>query len=242
MYIEVDKHHNVWMMSPFKLFMVSEIDAGFKIYQFSKQNGLQNYELSSLLITSDNIYVGGRDGGLDIFDLDEFEISNTAPEVHISSISVNGEYLDFNNFSEEDHSRFHFTGISPFSNLPQELAINSEDNHMSISFAGVDWTAEEDISYSYRLYPMEEDWCAPTQKASIDYRNLPSGDLTFHLKAIGQSQNWSEVSTFQFRVNPPWWQTSQAYLFYLLVLGMLIYLITHLRTQCAQEETEKFGG
>ncbi len=228
-YLTVDRSERVWLMAPFQLSVISPKVNGYQVTNYSKKKGLINHELSSLLNSSDgNIYVGGRDGGVDIFDLDDYKIEGDPPRIAIKSIAVNGNFLDPNNLAE-NQTDIAFSGIDPFTSLPQNLELNFQDNHITLSYAGIDWSGSDDILYRYQLSPLEESWSTLTSESSVDYRNLPYGNLDFRVRAMGQGQEWSDIASFKFRVNPPYWYTWQAYVLYGLLLILVTYLITQLR-------------
>ena len=62
------------------------------------------------------------------------------------------------------------------------------------------------------------------------YKNLGNGDYTFKVKAKGVSDIWTEPFEYHFFVNPPWWQTIWAYLFYIVLFILSVFIFLKSRT------------
>jgi len=63
------------------------------------------------------------------------------------------------------------------------------------------------IKYSYRLLGWADQWSKPNDETKAEFRNLPYGNYTFEVKAIGQSQVWTKTFSYKFSIQPAWWQT-----------------------------------
>ncbi|MCB0535795.1 MAG: HAMP domain-containing histidine kinase, partial [Saprospiraceae bacterium] len=63
---------------------------------------------------------------------------------------------------------------------------------------------------------------------------------TFEVRAMGQSQKWSEPFAYTFRILPPWWKTWWAYTGYFFLVAGLIYSLYRyqLKRQLHKQETE----
>ncbi|MDT8414784.1 MAG: triple tyrosine motif-containing protein [Flavobacteriaceae bacterium] len=115
--------------------------------------------------------------------------------------------------------------------------IKSNDKYISldVGFTGVkpgknsieiDVTTNQRIKVSgikYRLSNYEKDWHI-THSGSIKYSNIPSGDYTLEMVALGEQGNevGTELKT-SITVLPPWFLTNWAKLGYVLFLLFLIY-------------------
>src|SRR5690606_39695268 len=63
-------------------------------------------------------------------------------------------------------------------------------------------------------------WSTSTEK---DYTNLPAGNYEFHVKAMNNFNAESEVVTFYFKIMPPWYKSTAAYLGYALLLAFATF-------------------
>ncbi len=84
---------------------------------------------------------------------------------------------------------------------------------------------QNDLQYSYRLRGFEENWSDWDIRLEKEYTNLPAGTYSFEVKVRNNLGNESPVSNYNFKILSPWYQNNFAKLFYLILLGLLIYLI-----------------
>jgi signal transduction histidine kinase len=86
---------------------------------------------------------------------------------------------------------------------------------------------------------LNDNWSNPTREAKADYRNLPYGTYTFQIRAIGESEVWSEPFKYTFTINPPWWQTWWAYTLYGLIFLAALRSFSLWREQKLRKEKEQ---
>lgn len=91
---------------------------------------------------------------------------------------------------------------------------------------------EADIEYSYALLeelnrqPNQNDWSAWTKDIKKQYTNLREGNYVFYVKARNVYGEISEIAKFEFNISPPWYRTTLAYVFYVLLgIGLVAWLI-----------------
>jgi len=73
-------------------------------------------------------------------------------------------------------------------------------------------------------------WSNPTSEAKADYRSLPYGTYTFHVRAIGRAQKWSEPFEYNFSIRPPWWHTWLARSAYGITALLIVFGFARWRT------------
>lgn len=81
----------------------------------------------------------------------------------------------------------------------------------------------EDAEYQYSLNSSKE-WSSWSDKTSVEFLNLKEGNYTFRVRAkcFGQI---TPISQFEFYVKPPFYRSWWAYLFYLGMIILGIYLV-----------------
>jgi two-component sensor histidine kinase len=120
---------------------------------------------------------------------------------------VNDQFRDYRNVSDKFKNKISFSSIQPFQNYPDDLSLAYDHNHITFHFSAIDWKATHKIKYSYRLIGSDNKWSDPSPDAFADYRNLSHGNYELQVKAIGQSQVWTEPIRYHFTIKPAWWQT-----------------------------------
>lgn len=82
---------------------------------------------------------------------------------------------------------------------------------------------QDNIEYSYQLLGFDGQWSAWTKKSEKDYTNLSSGKYTFLVKSRTNLGIESQPVSYAFAINPPWYQTIGAWLFYGLLFLLALY-------------------
>ena len=113
------------------------------------------------------------------------------------------------------------------------LEIDFNDNDFKIYFYDTEYL--RDKKYWYRLLPYESDWQAINQIDYVSFSNLPLGDYTFELK----SQN--QLSSMEIKILPPWYKSKIAYLIYLMLCLLLLWLINRYFERQLQAQTQKLN-
>ena len=99
---------------------------------------------------------------------------------------------------------------------------DARNNKFNFSFACKSLKHKEDISYSYCLKGLEENWTTldHTQRA-VEYKSLPSGSYTFEVQAQCQGEI-SEKKVFSFTVLAPFWLRTW---FIVLVAATFVFVV-----------------
>jgi ligand-binding sensor domain-containing protein len=98
-------------------------------------------------------------------------------------------------------------------------------NSFHFEFSSPAYSLQSNIEYSFKLAGYDKNWSSWSSKTEKDYTNLPEGKYTFAVKAHDNLEDESEAATYSFSINPPFYKTGWAYLFYVLVFFLVIYLI-----------------
>ena len=96
-------------------------------------------------------------------------------------------------------------------------------NDLSLSYVGLHYSRPSANRIAYRLVGYEEQWHEASAKGIARYTNLLPGDYVFEVKAANPYGVWSRPTVLRITIAPPWWQTTWAYVFYIVGLGLLIF-------------------
>lgn len=97
-----------------------------------------------------------------------------------------------------------------------------EQNQFSfyVQFRGLEYESETTIKY--RIKGFEDHWNSlPSVTNKIEYKYLPPGSYTFEVKANYRDAS-SEIKTYSFVINPPYWET--IWFYSLIVIGLILIL------------------
>ena len=102
----------------------------------------------------------------------------------------------------------------------QTLTLNSNENHITFDFIGINLKRPEGVTYKWRLLGFDENWSPPSRDRSILYSNLNPGSYTFEIIAANEDGIWSEEPLkFEFEIEAPFWQKP-----WFIVLVVLVFM------------------
>jgi ligand-binding sensor domain-containing protein len=181
----------------------------YVIYSFGLGDGLNatDFNLNGVCIDNSNRIWWATGKALITRDLSVPFKTFIPRSLALTHIEINGKLFDFRSLADSIKDKINFSSIAPFHNYPEHLSIAYDQNHINFHFSAIDWSASHKIKYSYRLIGSDHEWSFPSAEASADYRNLGYGNYEFQVKAIGESQVWTDPVSYKFKIRPAWWQT-----------------------------------
>ncbi|MDP2721550.1 MAG: two-component regulator propeller domain-containing protein [Bacteroidales bacterium] len=217
-------------------------NAKFVLINYNKMNGLFGvdfYTNSVFLDKTDRMW-WGTNKALTMLDLKSYKTSKNAPIAQINNIIINDKSYVFNelkrNTNEYAQSKIQFTEVLPFVNLPINLSLPHKFNHLTFQFSATDWSSPNQIQYEYMLNGVDNSWSPLSKDNEADYRNIYPGSYVFMVRAKGKSSVWSNVATYPFTIQWPWYFTWWAITLYILVFIFIIWLIIKWRVHTIQRQ------
>jgi len=239
-YASIDNNKNVWLVKSGHGVVVfpkglENLDSPKMSWiQYDKADGLKSlrYNSRNHIDSKNRLWATTIDEGITVLDLNTFEIPTDAPEnLSLSHIDIKGQSIDFVRLADTTYRNTlafsatlneSFDSAMAFKNYPTNLNLPFDLNHLTFHFSAIDWEAPHDIQYSFKMEGLDKDWSLLSTKAEVDYRNIPYGNYTFKVKAIGKANFWSEPFEYSFTIQPPWWHSWWAYGLYLLALAAVV--------------------
>ena len=210
---DFDDLGNIWVTSDNGL---SLLDDDLRIIKkFNSQDGLTNTKLSTgLFIENNKIFLDGE-SGIIVGDPSLLSLESSPINVDIPKFEVNGK------------------GYHPLSN---NLNFPYTKNNINVKISIPIYGNKSEYNYHYRLKGSSNKWKSSSiDKNEISYENLNPGSYTFEVKsAVGSNE--SQVSKIEFKIQPPFWETSY---FILLVLGLISLLLALIYKNRIKKNTEK---
>ena len=209
-FLKQDGLGNIWFAYNESLGVFMKIDNKY-INQTEKfeclSGNLVNNYLSINTINSNNIFIGLVDG-LAHFDAHSKEIS-LKPKAFFGIFSYAKDTLFVGNFVK----------------LQEKTSINYDANNVKFSFSSPAFENVNSTVFSYRLEGFDENWSSFSTNSYKEYTNLFEGNYKMKLKTRSLDGLVSDVTTFNFKIAPPFYRSVWAYLFYLLAIIFLVYII-----------------
>ena len=207
------------------------------IVNYNSFNGLQggSFEQNAGIIDKDGmIYFGGTEGFNYIQPKDGIRINKNPAPVMFTSLKT-----DAREITSADSNVLN-ADIS----VANDVKFNYKQN-FSISFVGLNYTSTRQNHYYYRLKGFDKNWIYAGTKTTAYYTNLSPGEYLFEVKSINNDGvATQEIKSLTITIEPPFWMTIYAYLFYIAAIGsVLLYIryrgIQDLRRTFKQEEAKR---
>jgi len=206
-FIQFDNTDNLWVATTKGIdrINVKQYNSGGKIEirHFDKNDGLngREYNRNAQCKDSDGNLWFGTINGVTVYNPHFAKVNLKEALARITGIR-----LFFQN-AEKEISQYS-NGIDSSSNLPVNLILPYNKNHVTFDFIGVCLTDPNKVKYQFKLEGIDNDWFPPTAKTEATYSSLPPGEYTFHLKAMNNDGLWNKKDvTFSFKILPPWYKT-----------------------------------
>ncbi|MEO8517028.1 MAG: triple tyrosine motif-containing protein, partial [Flavobacterium sp.] len=133
----------------------------------------------------------------------------TKPRAFIRSFSFMKDTLQFGNGK----------------NKMEKINIDYKTNYEKFVFSSPTYENVENIKFSYQLAGYDDKWSNWSQSSIKEYTNLREGDYTMKVKAKNSYGIQSNEALIPFTVSPPWYRHFIAYVFYLVLIIVFVYIV-----------------
>jgi ligand-binding sensor domain-containing protein len=214
-YLTEDRDGNTWFVSNQRAGVIDyskpSATEPFSVIYFPELTG-QTVRGAAYIYPYDreNVFIGSNNG---IFHLNynNYIKSDTSLKVLLSAVKA---------ISERDSLIFGgYNCTQPVPSFPKHL------NSFHFEYSAPVYAQKDNVGFTYKLVGFDEEWSEWSAKTEKDYTNLPYGTYTFMVRASNNLGNTSSPVSYTFTVRPAWYQTTWAYLMYVLMAACLLYYI-----------------
>jgi len=223
----IDKRDRLWLGSSNGL-QKYDLETR-RLVKYDPDDGLQGYDFyrfAAYRSSSGTMYFGGLNG-LNTFNPEEIQLSNYKPPVVFTGFKVFGEELEIGPDSPLEKNIL----------LTEKIELAHAQNDFSISFSGLDYSNPHKIQYKYQLVNHDDDWKIAGNFGVAGYTNMDPGKYTFQVVSTNADGVWNdEVKSLEIIINPPWWQTTTAYVIYGLLFIMVVIVLDRVQRKRLKEK------
>ena len=240
--VEQDQRGNVWLGTFNGLARLDpQTD---QITHYYRHQGLQSnkFSLGACGHTARGELLFGGQNGFNRFMPDSVDIVTPTPAIRFSDFMLFNRSVPVGQSSASDAQTFVLP--KPIESL-QKLTLGYQQSHFTLGFAAFDYLGAERVQYRFKLKDYDRDWIpVDTRFRRATYTNVPAGDYTLQIEARNASwQGGAATAELGVRIDPPWWDTWQARLIYLLcAAGAHLLAIAQLSPQNGSEKQPIAGG
>ena len=117
------------------------------------------------------------------------------------------------------------TPVSGF-RADREIVLSHSENFFSIQFSALEYIRNGNCEYAYILKGFNDDWVNIGTDNTAVFTNVPPGAYEFCVRCTNGDKIWSgNTASLHIRVRPPWWNTVWAYMVYLLLSFVVLYVV-----------------
>lgn len=219
-----DENDDLWVGTEKGITKV-RIDTALQLIEhlhYDYENGLTGVETnqSAYCFFEGNKFFGLIDGLYQFNDPPNRE--NSFP-LHLTDVQV---------FYGETNLDEFVKGYEGFFNIPRELALPPDKNHITFKFNRVDKRARKSLKFKYILEGFDKTWSKPSSSSEVTYSNLPPGEYTFLVMSTDVGGGWSgKPLRYDFEILMPFYAKTGFIVVMVVLMAALIALVLYLRVR-----------
>lgn len=220
----LDNSNKLWLFSKnyINYFTLNKLSSDLKKNSIpipsSLTNSMLGYENCTQLSNS-NYLIGTTDGYYTI-NINDLSFKNYS--VSISDISINKLNEKLTSFSITEEGNFKY-----------------DENNVTFSYTVPEYNKYINAEYQYLLEGFQDEWSEWSAKPTVNFKNLPSGDYVFKVRARIASSTPENVAVYSFTIKKPWYATNFALVLYMVLLVYIFLYINKLYKNYYQKQREK---
>lgn len=234
----VDRQGRLWLTVPGEGLVCMQ-DGNFRILDASQ--GLINNMVQSVVETEDgNLWVStqqgvscwkAKDKSFDNYLFSRVMMGNVYNEnsavcLNDGRVLLGGNYgLTIINPSRISHVKGQTSVVFTSHPYSDEMTLSYEERSPKINFSTLDYSDVNNVKYTYWLEGYDSSWSVPSPTPWVNYQNLPFGSYRLHVKASYSDGIWGKESVLDICVEPPFYLSVWAWVFYALFLTVVIIMV-----------------
>lgn len=210
-----DDRGNLWCSTYNGLSKFNTQSGKFKNYFAT--DGLQSNQFNynaAMRLSNGQLLFGGINGFNKFFP-DSIKVNKRIPQLAITDFRIHDIPI------EENPT---YTNRASLVNI-NEVTIPFHAAAISVSFAAIEYSFQDQIEYAYYLEGWDTDWNYVKKLNTAYYSRLTEGSYKLHIKSTDTEGIWSNnVKVIDITVLPPWYRSWWANTSYLAMLSGIYYL------------------
>lgn len=198
-----------------------------------KLHVLKDYTIRTIYLEKGQIAWVGGDFGLIKIDLNNTDDAFTQKaNIHIRSILLGSDSVYFGGNNQDIGSDINETNIS-------SVSFKSAQRNFKFKFSSEACRIIKGPQYAYYLKGYEQQWSPWQENTEKEYTNLSYGTYTFYVKAMDAFGRESEVKSFSFIIEKPFYLEWYSWIIYIAMGILLIIQFFRWRTRQLLQEKQR---
>jgi len=225
-----DEQNNLWMST--NLGIIQFNLETFAVRNYDMNDGLQSNEFNGgafYLGQNGKLYFGGV-YGLNIIDPESIEPVTEVNDVTLTSLEILGKEVQVAKadieelFEEHPNDIIEYEGAfysSENVTYMEKIVLDYNERFFSVEFSAMNGLLSGDMSYSYIMENLEEEWTNAGNRNYVSYANMRPGPYTLKVVAINDDGYRSDPPMqLDILITPPYWMS-----WWFIVLELLLVII-----------------
>ena len=211
-----DLEGKIWLGTEYGMSCFDPVTRTFDNFFFSAVMPGNVYLESSACTTKDGRLLFGTNHGLVVINPQMIQSQRIVSPIVLTDLKINGISVRPGDVDSPLTTALSYTN---------GIELQYFQNSFSIEFSTFDYSMGNDAKYIYQLIPFDKDWSTPSSLNFAAYKNLPPGNYQLHVKACNASGVWgTEETVLQIVIAPPFWKTTWAYMVYIILVCIALYI------------------
>lgn len=214
----VSEGENLWLGTMQGLICYSTATGAHQT--FYKSDGLQSDQFNpkACCLTSDGELYMGTINGFNVIRPRSVSRNAYVPPVQITNIQLFNKDLPID--------REGILKAAPA--LSDQIELSYKEDVLNIEYAALSYSVPAKNQYKYILEGFDKDWNYVGNQRKATYTNLPAGTFRFRVAGSNNDGIWNEAgASLRVVKHPPFWQTTVAYILYLFIFVVALFLILY---------------
>ncbi|MFR9592493.1 MAG: ATP-binding protein [Rikenellaceae bacterium] len=219
--IQSDHNGDLWVSTNIGLNHFSSRYNRFTIYRERDGIPFENFNYNNLKLPSGRMVFAG---GSNIVHFNPVNLSSREerPNMWFSSLSINNKIVES---GDEFNGR---TILQKSLSNGDNINLKYNENVITIGVDVICKSNSDNYKIEYKLEPLSKEWTSILATSSkIQFDGLQPDTYTLSVRCCNFYGDWSTPQNLTFKISPPAWRTTAAYILYLVVLIIVLVVIIY---------------
>ncbi|MBT2163527.1 helix-turn-helix and ligand-binding sensor domain-containing protein [Zobellia barbeyronii] len=123
--------------------------------------------------------------------------------------------------------------------LNSTTTFNYTQNNLFFSYHVPEFDKYTEVNYQYQLEGIHEQWSDFASVSNVSFENLPYGNYTFNVRARVGNDISTNIASYSFRIERPWYLSNMAILLYVLCFFLSGFFVHRLYKNYYRRQREQ---
>ncbi|WP_339835663.1 triple tyrosine motif-containing protein, partial [uncultured Flavobacterium sp.] len=123
--------------------------------------------------------------------------------------------------------------------INEEGSFNYDENNIIFNFTIPEYDKYINAEYQFKLEGIQNEWSEWNSKTNAVFKNLPSGDYVFSVRAKVTNSITKNIASYSFTIKKAWYLSNVALLFYFILFLIIVFYINKVYYNFHEKKHEK---